>query len=105
MDELRQAVDPGAKPFGVRMREAVPGLVRGRITETVGAGEVDDNAALRWLDRRSRLMREANDRDIGAVRERSVVRDEGGKIATAEARVERGSRAPGERVGPDRDEL
>ena len=70
------------------------------------AGEVDDDAARGRLERRRPLVVEAHEDDVGAARERLLVRHERGQPAAVagEARVEREA-AAGERVRAERDEL
>ena len=100
---------PGRELRGPRVLEPVPGRVDGRIGEAM---------ALR-RDRRRRPASAASsaaasscgrqtNSEVGAARERCLVRDEPRNAAppvAAEPRVERVGRLPGERVGAERVEL
>ena len=72
--QLRQRVAPVAERLRLRVLEAVPGLVRGRVGEAVRAGEVDDDCVRRRLERGRALVAEAAEDDVGAGCERLVVR-------------------------------
>lgn len=90
------------------MLEPVPRLVDVRISEAVRSGEIDHDATSGRGDRRGFLVVEAEKDDVGATRQRCVVRDEARDSAppvTAEPRVERVRGLPGERVRAERIEL
>ena len=92
----------------MRVLEPVPLVVDAGVDEPVGSGEVDDHAARRDVERCCLVVREAEERDVGAGRERRVVRDEPRHAApavAAEARIERPGRLARERVRPERVQL
>ena len=68
------------------------------------AGEVDDDRAGRRLDLGRARVREAEEDDVGAGRERLVVRHERGQMPV-QPQIERGRRLPGERIRAERDDL
>ena len=82
------------------MREPVPRRVVRRIAEPVAAGEVDDDAVGRRLDRGRALVIETEEDQVGAGGERFLVRHERGQpvAVPGQARVERGRRLAGKRV-------
>ncbi len=88
----------------MRVREAVPLLVARSVAQAVRAREIDDDTGRRDVDRGRRLVREADDRDVGLVGQRLLVRDEGGDGSPCQPRVERARRLARERVGADRDQ-
>ena len=105
---FRKGVRPGHERRGIGMLEAVPRLVDLRISETVRTGEIDDDAARGRRDRCGLLVAETEEDDVGATRQRRVVRDEAGDPAppvSAEPRVERVRGPPGERVRAEGIEL
>ena len=72
--QLGERVAPVDEPAGIGVREAVPLLVRGRARQPVAAGEVDDDALGGRLEPRRLLVPEAEEDDVGAARERLLVR-------------------------------
>ena len=88
----------------MRVLEAVPGRIESRIGEPVRAAQVDDDGAVRRLERGGALVIEAAEDELRACGERLVVRNEVGHVR-AEPRIERRGRLSRERVGSERDEL
>ena len=102
--ELGDGVAPVGEPAGPRVLEAVPGGVERGVPEAVGAGQVDDDRVLWWLEHCGPIVAEAGEDDVRAGRERLLVRDEGGERAV-QPDVERRGRFALERVRAEGDDL
>src|SRR3954471_20395234 len=88
------------------MLEAVPLRVERRVRDPVRARQVDDHAVGRRLELGGAPVRGEEEDDARAAPQRLVVRDEHRQRSVArEARVERGRRLSGLRVGAERDRL